>query len=144
MMEILCDNIKHKEILDKYIRNVKALVYYVTEEQEMGKFNDFNEVLTMIISYSNEFRVDHLNFIKYDGEIDESSMLEWRYMIPNLVVFAAVGFLAGITNRENRKDLKKIRQKLFKKTSEIIGETYDIYADDRLTDEFKVKINEKW
>jgi len=141
-MEILCDNIKHKEILDKYIRNVKALIYYVTEEEDMGKFNDFNEVLSMIISYSNEFRVDHLNFIKHDGEIDEAAMLEWRYMIPNLVVFAAVGFLAGISNKENREDFKNIRQKLFKKTSEIIGETYDIYADDRLTDEFKVKLKQ--
>jgi len=110
----------------------------------MGKFNDFNEVLSMIISYSNEFRVDHLNFIKHDGEIDEAAMLEWRYMIPNLVVFSAVGFLAGISNKENRNNFKKIRQKLFKKTSEIIGETYDIYADDRLTNEFTVKIDEKW
>lgn len=141
-MEIICDNIQHKEILDKYIQKIKALVYYVTEEEEMGKFNDFNEVLTMIISYSNEFRVDHLNFIKYDGEIDEAAMLEWRYMIPNLVVFSAVGFLSGISNKENREDFKEIRKKLFKKTSEIIGETYDIYADNRLTDEFKVKLKQ--
>tara|TARA_R100000951_G_scaffold97335_1_gene86946 strand:+ start:1587 stop:2018 length:432 start_codon:yes stop_codon:yes gene_type:complete len=143
-MDIICDNIEHKKILDKYIQNIKALVYYVTEEEDMGKFNDFNEVLSMIISYSNEFRVDHLNFIKHDGEIDEAAMLEWRYMIPNLVVFSAVGFLAGISNKENRDNFKKIRQKLFKKTSEIIGETYDVYAEDRLTNEFTVKIDEKW
>ena len=134
MTDIVCDNIKHKKILEKYLHNVKGGIYHITEEENIGKFNDFNDILDMIISYSNEFGQDHKQ--------DESLMLEWRYMIPNLVVFSAVGFLAGIDRDGIRKDIDRMKKNLFRKTSQIIGETYDIYAEDRVTDEFKVKLKE--
>jgi len=134
MTDIVCDNKKHKKILDKYIRNVKASIYYITEEENIGKFGDFNGILEMIICYSNEFRDDHKN--------QDFLMLEWRYMIPNLVVFSAVGFLAGIDRDDLREDIDRMKKNLFRKTSQIIGETYDIYAEDRISSEFKVKLKE--
>ena len=134
MTKIVCDNIKHKKILDKYIHNVKAVIYYITEEHEAGKFGDFIDTLNTIIKYSNEFREDNEN--------QHSLMKEWRYMIPNLVVFASVGFLAGIKRKSIGKDIEILKKKLFRKTSEIIGETYDIYAEDMVSDEFTVKLKE--
>jgi hypothetical protein len=59
-----------------------------------------------------------------------------------LVVFASVGFLSGIKRKSISKDVEILKKKLFRKTSEIIGETYDIYAEDRVSDEFKVKLKE--
>jgi hypothetical protein len=141
MTEIICDNIKHKKILEKYLRNIKAVVYFATEDEEVGKFHDFNSVLDMIITYSNEFYNDNLNWA-VGAEEELETISEWRYMIPNLVVFSTVSFLAGITTESNRKNMEKIRAKLFRKTSEIIGETYDIYADNKLEKEFKVKLKE--
>ena len=132
-MEIVCDNIKHKRILEKYLQYVKASIYYMTEH-ESGKFGDFIDTLETIITYSNEFREDN--------ERQNSLMNEWRYMIPNLVVFASVGFLSGIKRKSISKDVEILKKKLFRKTSEIIGETYDIYAEDRVSDEFKVKLKE--
>ena len=133
-MEIVCDNIKHKRILEKYLQYVKASIYYITEEHEAGKFGDFIDTLESIITYSNEFREDN--------EKQTSLMNEWRYMIPNLVVFSSVGFLSGIKRKSISKDVEILKKKLFRKTSEIIGETYDIYAEDRVSDEFKVKLKE--
>jgi len=133
-MEIVCDNIKHKRILEKYLQYVKASIYYITEEHEAGKFGDFIDTLESIIIYSNEFREDN--------EKQTSLMNEWRYMIPNLVVFSSVGFLSGIKRKSTSKDVEILKKKLFRKTSEIIGETYDIYAEDRVSDEFKVKLKE--
>jgi hypothetical protein len=133
-MEIVCDNIKHKQILEKYLQYVKASIYYITEEHEAGKFGDFIDTLESIITYSNEFREDN--------EKQTSLMNEWRYMIPNLVVFSSVGFLSGIKRKSISKDVEILKKKLFRKTSEIIGETYDIYAEDRVSDEFKVKLKE--
>jgi len=133
-MEIVCDNIKHKRILEKYLQYVKASIYYITEEHEAGKFGDFIDTLETIITYSNEFREDN--------EKQTSLMNEWRYMIPNLVVFSSVGFLSGIKRKSISKDVEILKKKLFRKTSEIIGETYDIYAEDRVSDEFKVKLKE--
>lgn len=133
-MEIVCDNIKHKQILEKYLRYVKASIYYITEEHEAGKFGDFIDTLESIITYSNDFREDN--------EKHTSLMNEWRYMIPNLVVFSSVGFLSGIKRKSISKDVEILKKKLFRKTSEIIGETYDIYAEDRVSEEFKVKLKE--
>tara|TARA_R110002153_G_scaffold124351_5_gene270567 strand:+ start:984 stop:1307 length:324 start_codon:yes stop_codon:yes gene_type:complete len=106
----------------------------MTEEHEAGKFGDFIDTLETIITYSNEFREDN--------ERQNSLMNEWRYMIPNLVVFASAGFLAGIKTKSISKDIEILKNKLFRKTSEIIGETYDIYAEDRVSNEFTVKLKE--
>ena len=133
-MEIVCDNIKHKRILEKYLQYVKASIYYITEEHESGKFGDFIDTLHTIITYSNEFREDN--------EKQTSLLNEWRYMIPNLVVFSSIGFLSGIKTKYISKDVEILKKKLFRKTSEIIGETYDIYAEDIVSDEFKVKLKE--
>lgn len=133
-MEIVCDNIEHKRILEKYLQYVKASIYYMTEEHEAGKFGDFIDTLETIITYSNEFREDN--------ERQNSLMNEWRYMIPNLVVFASAGFLAGIKTKSISKDIEILKNKLFRKTSEIIGETYDIYAEDIVSNEFTVKLKE--
>ena len=133
-MEIVCDNIEHKQILVNYLQYVKGSVYYITEEHEAGKFGDFMETINAIISYSNEFREDN--------ERQTSLMNEWRYMIPNLVVFASIGFLAGIKRDSISYEIESLKKRLFRKTSEIIGETYDIYADGILEEEFKVKLKE--
>ena len=37
-------------------------------------------------------------------------MNEWRYMIPNLVVFSSVGFLAGIKRKSISKDVEIIKK----------------------------------
>jgi|TARA_R110000822_G_scaffold74156_1_gene178273 hypothetical protein len=134
MTEILCDNIEHKQILDNYLQYIKGSVYYITEEHEIGKFGDFMETINAIIAYSNEFREDNArqNYL----------MNEWRYMIPNLVVFASIGFLAGINRESISNDVASLKKRLFRRTSEIIGETYDIYADDVLEEEFKVNLKE--
>jgi len=134
MTEILCDNIEHKQILDNYLQYIKGSVYYITEEHEIGKFGDFMEAINAIITYSNEFREDNArqNYL----------MNEWRYMIPNLVVFASIGFLAGINRKSISHDVESLKNRLFRRTSEIIGETYDIYADDVLEEEFKVNLKE--
>ena len=45
--------------MDKYYPKCKSFIYYITEEDESGKFGDFIDTLETIITYSNEFREDN-------------------------------------------------------------------------------------
>tara|TARA_R100001224_G_scaffold60659_1_gene36085 strand:+ start:261 stop:665 length:405 start_codon:yes stop_codon:yes gene_type:complete len=134
MAVIHCDNDKHRDILIKYMRYVKSLVYYVTEDEVVGKFNDFNNILNTIINYSNEFRETN----KANGETAE----EWRYMLPNLVLFSTIGFLSGINNSSMKGQISKLKDNLFVKTSEMVGQITDIYEEETLKKEIELIIEE--
>tara|TARA_R100001015_G_C4634784_1_gene202095 strand:+ start:2369 stop:2773 length:405 start_codon:yes stop_codon:yes gene_type:complete len=134
MAVILCDNDKHRHILQKYMKYVKSVVYYVTEDEIAGKFSDFNNILNTIINYSNEFKETN----KQNGEISE----EWRYMLPNLVLFSTIGFLSGINNSSMNEQIEKLKNNLFIKTSEMIGQITDIYEEEDLKKQIELIIEE--
>ena len=134
MAIILCDNEKHRDILTRYIKYVKSVVYYVTEDEVAGKFQDFNSILTTIINYSNEF--------KETSKYNSKSIEEWKYMLPNLVLFSTIGFLSGINNNSMKPQIDKLKNNLFIKTSEMVGLIYDIYEEEDLVEEFSIKIKE--
>ncbi len=134
MAVILCDNDKHRHILQKYMKYVKSVVYYVTEDEIVGKFSDFNNILNTIINYSNEFKETN----KQNGEISE----EWRYMLPNLVLFSTIGFLSGINNNSMNEQIEKLKNNLFIKTSEMIGQITDIYEEEDLKKQIELIIEE--
>tara|TARA_Y100000401_G_scaffold62070_1_gene49289 strand:- start:373 stop:777 length:405 start_codon:yes stop_codon:yes gene_type:complete len=134
MAVILCDNDKHRHILQKYMKYVKSVVYYVTEDEIAGKFSDFNNILNTIINYSNEFKETN----KQNGEISE----EWRYMLPNLVLFSTIGFLSGINNNSMNEQIEKLKNNLFIKTSEMIGQITDIYEEEDLKKQIELIIEE--
>ena len=134
MAVILCDNDKHRHILQKYMKYVKSVLYYVTEDEIAGKFSDFNNILNTIINYSNEFKETN----KQNGEISE----EWRYMLPNLVLFSTIGFLSGINNNSMNEQIEKLKNNLFIKTSEMIGQITDIYEEEDLKKQIELIIEE--
>ena len=134
MAVILCDNDKHRHILQKYMKYVKSVVYYVTEDEIAGKFSDFNNILNTIINYSNEFKETN----KQNGEISE----EWRYMLPNLVLFSTIGFLSCINKNSMNEQIEKLKNNLFIKTSEMIGQISDIYEEEDLKKQIELIIEE--
>tara|TARA_R100000005_G_C4993893_1_gene200877 strand:- start:120 stop:536 length:417 start_codon:yes stop_codon:yes gene_type:complete len=136
MTEIMCDNANHKVILNKYLRYVKSVIYYATEDETIGKFSDFNDIIETIIDYSNEFAED--------AKKDTKHIYEWRYMLPNLVLFTSIGFLSGINSRGMKSQIETLKKSLTIKTSDLIGQISDIYEEEQLTEtyykEFEIKI----
>ena len=119
-MEPASLNKKHEQMLQKYVNFVKGSVFEATDDYKTNKFVDFNEILNNIIGYTNSF-----------NRIVETTNRrnEWAYMTPNLMLYATMGFLAGIKKKSNENMIEKLSEGVFEKTVEFIGETTDILQD---------------
>lgn len=124
-------NKKHAHLIEKYIKFVQGIVYEATEDCEPDKFEEFNEILVNIVNYTNAFH----KMVK-----TADRMSEWAYMIPNLMLYAAMGFLSGIKNKTNTKEIDSLCENLFEGTVDFVGETSDILSDIKTKDEIRQKI----
>ena len=113
-MEIEAINKKHAGFLKVYIKNIQEIMFEATEKAQIGKFAEINELLSNVVRYSNKFK----EYTNSSTEINE-----WCYMIPNLMMYASTGFLIGIRNTENSKDVNDAIDGLFDKTVKITSET---------------------
>ncbi len=122
MNEIICINSKHREILKKYIRFLKRRVYVITEEDKTpNKFGQFNDIIEHIVSYSNDFKINNV----------EDNLDEWVFIIPNLSLYACMGFIVGLRNKEIDKkvDFELEMRRLFDKTLDTVGDLSDMLSD---------------
>jgi len=119
-MELAGLNEKHEEILHKYVNYVKYTVFESTDNYTAQKFVDFNDIIKNIINYTNSFN----EIVSNSGRRNE-----WAYMTPNLMLYATMGFLAGIKNNTNKETIEDLSEELFKKTVDFIGQTTDILED---------------
>tara|TARA_R100000655_G_scaffold46846_4_gene83819 strand:- start:1979 stop:2395 length:417 start_codon:yes stop_codon:yes gene_type:complete len=126
-MELNSLNQKHENMLKKYIKFVQGTVYNATEDANLRKFLDFNEILQNIITYTNAIE-----------RLDKNS--EWVYMAPNLMLYSCIGFLSALRNKDNNKLMDELCEKLFEETVDFMGETTDILEDIRIKKKLQRKI----
>lgn len=130
-MEINSLNQYHEDIMKNYISFVQKTVYIATDEFDARKFLDFNEILENIIIYSNAFN----KIVK-----SSNKRAEWAYMTPNLILYACIGFLAGIKNGKNNNHIDELSEDLFEKAVDVMGETTDILEDINIQENIQKKI----
>lgn len=121
-MKIKYLNDRHQKIVESYVRSVKEVVYYATEESSEGKYGEFTELIGTIITYSNNF---HKGVNKNDGAKEE-----FAFMIPNLLFYMAIGFLQGIQKKDQEYNTMKVIQRLANEAQEITGKIADILIDE--------------
>ena len=119
-MELSSLNSKHEKILHNYVTFIRATVFEATDDYKCEKFIDFNEILENIINYTNSFN----QIVKTSNRRSE-----WAYMTPNLMLYATMGFLAGIKTKVNDEIIEELSEKIFETTVDFIGETTDILQD---------------
>lgn len=119
-MKLSSLNQKHEDMLVKYIKCVQGSIYEVTEDSEIHKFLDFNAILENIVEYTNSFN-------RVANSVNRTT--EWAYLVPNLMLYSTIGFLAGIKDKNNAKMIDKLNKELFTITVDFIGETTDILED---------------
>jgi hypothetical protein len=61
-------------------------------------------------------------------------------MTPNLILYATIGFLAGVRNDENSDLIDELSEDLFDTTVDFVGETTDILEDIKIKEEMQKKI----
>ena len=130
-MNVSSLNQKHEEMLHKYVKFVQGTAYTATEGYDSDKFLGFNEIIANIITYTNSFN-------KMIGS--SSRRTEWAYMTPNLMLYATIGFLAGVRNDENSDLIDELSEDLFDTTVDFVGETTDILEDIKIKEEMQKKI----
>lgn len=120
MSEIIYINEEHELIVHRYLKYVQKQVYEATEMAESGKYNDFQELLSDILMYHNDFS---------DFGLKDDSVSEWLFSIPNLAMFTTLGFFAGLKNKSNEDLLDKCSTNIHSATMEMVGSLSDMLKD---------------
>jgi len=123
MNEVDTLNDKHSKLITDHLRFLQGRVYKVTEhDNTTKKFSQFQGILNNIIDYSNDFKSN-----SNEGE----GLEEWVYMIPNLTLYASIGFLIGTRtdNLEQHIDFEQELTVCMSSTMNTVGELSDMLTD---------------
>ena len=107
-------NKEHKEILDDFTNDVEGFIYRITDDNNHKSFRNFKPVIS-------NAKTLHNNIGK---ELEKMNILEsdWIYMFPNYLLFAGIGFAAGIKNKDNAEFIEDETEMLFELIRETIND----------------------
>ena len=94
--DILYLNEGHQSVVEGLMEDVKKIMYYATEDEITGKYQDFLNILDSVYLYSNNF---HETTLKIEG--DDGAMAEFIFLIPNMLFYTTIGFLTALKTKEN-------------------------------------------
>ena len=108
MTEPIYANEKHRVIVEAYITICKE---FAKEVSTKNRYNNFLEVVEIIIEYSNN----------YGSGTRENNFWDWMLIIPINLAVATNGFFAGVETRSNAAVVRAYRVVL----DELIQDTVD-------------------
>jgi hypothetical protein len=129
--EILYLNENHQDIVEKLMKDVKELMYFATENEIRGKYQDFLNIIESVYLYSNNF---HETTLKVEG--DNGVMAEFIFLIPNMLFYTSIGFLTALKNYENSSYMKDYLEDVASFCENATAELADVLID--ATDEKKL------
>ena len=112
-------NKEHKEILDDFTNDVEGFIYRITDDQNHKAFRNFKPVIT-------NAKTLHNNIGKELNQMDIKED-DWIYMFPNYLLFAGIGFAAGIKNKDNEQFIEDETEYLFELIRETISDLEFMY-----------------
>ena len=101
-------NSLHKQIIEKYIYTIKD---FVNEASTKKKYEQFLEVLDIIIEYHNT----------YGNNVKVSNWYDWLMLLPINLTVATNGFFAGLETKSNSIKLNSYRTVLNEMLQEMIN-----------------------
>ena len=99
---------EHKSIVDVYVMMCKQFVQEVTTQ---ARYQNYLEVLDLIIEYSNG----------YGDGVRENNFYDWITIIPINVSVATAGFFAGIETKTNAPVVRAYKVVLDQMLQETVG-----------------------
>jgi len=124
--EILYFNNDHQHIVEKLLKDIKELMYFATEDEGLGKYQDFLNILDSVFLYSNNF---HETTLK--KEHDDGVMAEFIFLIPNMIFYTAIGFLTALKTVENRKIMRDFLEDIGSCCENATSELADVLIDEQ-------------
>ena len=122
--EILYLNDDHKVVVEALMADVKQIMYYATEDEIAGKYQDFLNILDSVYLYSNNF---HETTLKIEG--DDGVMAEFIFLIPNMLFYTTIGFLTALKTEVNGDDMMVFLEKIAHLCENCTGELADVLID---------------
>ena len=108
MIEPIYANDEHRVIIETYITMCKE---FAKEVSTKSRYNNFLEVVEIIIEYSNN----------YGSGTRENNFWDWMLIIPINLAVATNGFFAGVETRNNSAVVRAYRVVL----DELVQDTVD-------------------
>ena len=132
--DILYLNAGHQEVVEVLMDDVKKIMYYATEDEIAGKYQDFINIIDSVYLYSNNF---HDTTLKIEG--DDGVMAEFIFLIPNMLFYTAIGFLTALKTDSNGDamgvHLERIGSLCENSTSELADVLIDATDEKRLLED---------
>ena len=122
--DILYLNEGHQVVVEGLMENVKKIMYYATEDEIAGKYQDFLNILDSVYLYSNNF---HETTLKIEG--DDGVMAEFIFLIPNMLFYTAIGFITGLKTKENGDVMVIHLERIGSLCENSTGELADVLID---------------
>ena len=123
--DILYLNEGHQVVVEGLMEDVKKIMYYATEYEIAGKYQDFLNILDSVYLYSNNF---HETTLKLEG--DNGVMAEFIFLIPNMIFYTAIGFLTALKNEGNSKHMKDYLEDVASFCENATSELADVLIDE--------------
>ena len=125
-IEIIYLNDEHEQIIEGYLRVIKKLMYFATENTETGKYQDFLTILNSIYLYSNNFHATMID----KSNIEKGAVAEFLFLIPNMLFYTSIGFLTALKDGKNDLELRDILERIGLHCEDTTGELADILIDE--------------
>ena len=122
--DILYLNEGHQVVVEGLMEDVKKIMYYATEDEIAGKYQDFLNILDSVYLYSNNF---HETTLKIEG--DDGVMAEFIFLIPNMLFYTAIGFITGLKTKENGDVMVIHLERIGSLCENSTGELADVLID---------------
>ena len=122
--DILYLNEGHQEVVEVLMEDVKKIMYFATEDEIAGKYQDFLNILDSVYLYSNNL---HETTLKIEG--DDGAMAEFIFLIPNMLFYTTIGFLTALKTEENGDDMVVHLEEIANLCENSTGELADVLID---------------
>ena len=118
-------NDEHKLIIERYLIDIKKIMYYSTEFTESGKYQEFINIMSSVYSYSNNF---YKSMLKKENN---GALNEFMFLIPNMMFYTSIGYLTALKDENNYSILGDYLEDIATLTEEATSELADILIDNR-------------
>jgi len=122
--DILYLNESHQDVVEVLMSDVKKIMYYATEDEIEGKYQDFLNILNSVYLYSNNFHDTTLKI-----ECDDGAIAEFIFLIPNMLFYTSIGFLTALKTKENGDDMVVCLESIANLCENSTGELADVLID---------------
>ena len=121
-------NKAHREILKKFDKRIDRFIYDVTDDYEFEAFKNFMPLKQKVLKLHNMLGAETITGQNGIGRN------EWVFMLPNYLLFGAIGFATALKNNSNTDEIDETCNELFLFMTKTVRELDNMLNDYELNE----------